>query len=282
MTIIESEVGLGIGSWKQFVETYETGPVIGTGSFSTVRKVVHRDTGIEYAGKFTTRQEAEKELIAFRLLRKDQAVNLLTCHAVFEDDSGHYMCIVSDLMRGPNLQAALDERGSFSEEDARAILRQIINGLMTMHKAGVVHRDLKLENVLLPSADCNTTIKIADFGLSALWSSSEPKLRTRCGTPAYVAPEVVPKDCEYDNQVDVWSAGVILFMLLGGFPPFQGSNVADLLTSIVKENLQLNDPSWELTSKDAKDLVQGMLRKDPSCRLSLEEALLHPWMTIDI
>ena len=273
------EEALASGSWARFKQAYDVGPVIGTGSFSSVCKVVQRSTGVEYAGKFTGQHEADKEISVLRQLRRNcNSEHLLEYHDVAEDESGRYICLVSDLMKGPDLQAALEERGSYTEEDARVILCQILEALKNMHESGVVHRDLKLENVLLPSAEHNTKIKIADFGMAASWSSSRPKMRKRCGTPAFVAPEVLPEDCEYDNKVDVWSAGVILYMLLSGCPPFWGRDIPHLLASIMDEALEFTDPAWELVTPAAKDLLRRMMTKEPSSRLSAEEALAHPWI----
>ena len=289
----DAATALTNGSWKRFLEVYEIGPAIGSGTCSVVHKITKRSTGIEYAGKFTTQKEAYKELDAMQMLREavdvrsrvDSSGNndlILNYHdAVNDDDSGHYMCLVSDLMRGPsNLLDALHDRGSYSEEDTRSIMRQILEALADIHESGMVHRDIKLDNVLLPSAECHTSIKIADFGFAAPWSESEPKLKQRCGTPLFISPEQadLSSECEYDNKVDVWAAGVILFMLLSGYPPFWGRNVPDLLHSISKENPRFGDPAWELVSPEAKDLVLHMLAKEPSSRFSAEEALRHPWM----
>ena len=266
------------GSWNRFLDVYEIGPVIGTGSFSVVCKVLKRSTGVEYAGKFTVLQEAGKEMSAVRKLQNCEDGAVLLYHDVVEDDTGCYVCLVSDLMKGCDLQTALEARGSYSEEDARAIMCQILEALRSMHESGLVHRDLKLENVLLPSAENHTKIKIADFGLAASWTQGERKMQQRCGTPAFVAPEILPSDCEYDNKVDVWSAGVILYVLLSGFPPFWGDDLAHLMSSIMTEDPKFTDPAWELVTPAGKDLIRGMLAKDPSSRVSAEEALAHPWM----
>ena len=267
------------GSWDCFLDAYEIGPVIGTGSFSVVCKVSKRSTGFEYAGKFTVLHEADKEMSATRKLQNCQSESpLLLYHDVVEDDTGCYMCLVSDLMKGRDLQNALDDRGSYSEEDARVIMCQILEALKCMHESGLVHRDLKLENVLLPNDENHTRIKIADFGLTASWASGASMLRQRCGTPVFVAPEVIPEDCEYDNKVDVWSAGVILYILLSGFPPFWGDNLPQMLASIMTEEPKFTDPVWELVSPAGQDLIRGMMAKDPSSRPSVQEALAHPWM----
>ena len=280
------------GSWKRFLEVYDIVSVLGSGASSVVCKITKRSTGIEYAGKFTIQQEAHKELRALQALQRYDGLtidsssssdSILTHHDAFNDDSGHYTCIVSDLMKGPTLLAALHDRGSYSEEDARAIMRQILEALVIIHESGMVHRDIKLDNVLLSSAECHTSIKIADFGFAASWSESEPKLKQRCGTPLFISPEQadLSSECEYDNKVDVWAAGVILFMLLSGYPPFWGRDLLDLLHSIAKKNPQFTDPAWELVSPEAKDLVLHMLAKEPSSRFSAEEALRHPWILED-
>ena len=272
---------LGKGSWERFRDVYEIGPVIGTGSFSVVCKVMKRSTGVEYAGKFTVRShEAGQEINASEMLRQQCQSDgpVLLHHDVIEDDTGCYMCLVSDLMKGRDLQTALEDRGSYSEEDARAIMCQILEALQHIHESGLVHRDVKLENVLLPTAEHHTSIKIADFGLSARWTRGAPKLQRCCGTPAFVAPEILRIDREYDNKVDVWSAGVILYNLLSGFPPFWGDNLPQVLDSIRLHEPEFTDPAWHLVTPAGKDLIRGMLSKDPSSRPSVEEVLAHPWM----
>ena len=112
--------------------------------------------------------------------------------------------------------------------------------------------------------------------------SGAAMLRQRCGTPAFVAPEILPQDSEYDNKVDVWSAGVILYILLSGFPPFWGDDLQHLLASIMTEDLKFTDPAWELVSQSGKDLIRGMMAKDPSSRPSVQEALAHPWMMMGL
>ena len=190
--------------------------------------------------------------------------------------------MVSELMKGGDLQSALQERGSYAEDDARAVMKQLLRSLVFLHDdaAGITHRDIKLENILLQSELDPTKIKLTDFGLSAAGTSASPSMTQCCGTPAYVAPEVLERtpDRLYSNKVDLWSSGVVLFMLLSGYPPFLGTKMSELLRSILEARPNFNDPVWELVSEEAKDLVQKLLTKDPSERLSAREALLHPWL----
>ena len=191
--------------------------------------------------------------------------------------------MVSELMKGGDLQSALQERGSYAEDDARAVMKQLLRSLVFLHDdaAGITHRDIKLENILLQSEFDPTKIKLTDFGLSAAGTSASPSMTQCCGTPAYVAPEVLERtpDRLYSNKVDLWSSGVVLFMLLSGYPPFlMGTKMSELLRSILEARPNFNDPVWELVSEEAKDLVQKLLTKDPRERLSAREALLHPWL----
>ena len=181
-------------------------------------------------------------------------------------------------MYGSDLLAALANRGSFNEGDARLIMRQLLMALDRVHGAGVVHRDIKLDNILLPSADDLTEIKLCDFGLTGIVTPSEPRLSTRCGTPLYVAPEVLARDCRYDTKVDMWSAGVVLYMLLAGSPPFYSSTLQGILQRIESGEISLSGPAWGRVTPEAKDFVRALLTKDPERRLSAEEAMAHPWM----
>ena len=194
-------------------------------------------------------------------------------------DSSTKVYMVCDLMKGGDLWSALQERGSYAEDDARAVMKQLLRSLVFLHDdVGITHRDVKLENILLPSELDPAKIKLSDFGLSAVGTSAFPSMKQRCGTPAYVAPEILERNPLYSNKVDLWSSGVVLFMLLSGYPPFWGSTMNKLLHSIRNARPEFNDPVWELISEEAQNLVQKLLTKNPEERLSAREALLHPWL----
>ena len=197
-------------------------------------------------------------------------------------ETGRYrLYLVTDLMRGSDLRAALKQRGSYTEEDARTVMKQLFQALVLMHDvAGVTHRDIKLENLLLPSELDPSKIQLSDFEYSATGTSSKPTMDLLCGSPLYMAPEVLGFGGGlYGNKVDVWSSGVVLFFLLSGYPPFAlKSTMHKLLRAIKYDEPNMNDPVWQLISDEAQDFIQKLLTKDPEDRLSAREALLHPWM----
>jgi serine/threonine protein kinase len=257
---------------------YDIGEICGVGSFSTVHKVTRHLSGEILAAKFTSREEAEKELSIMSKLPRCDSILQYT-DVKFDDSLGSgCVCLIGDFMHGSDLQSALEHRGSFAEEDARRIMLQLLTALKLLDEVGVAHRDIKPENILLPSADDPTEIKLADFGLAGMRTTSEPFFTARCGTPLYVAPEVLAKSCRYDTKADVWSAGVVLFLLLSGYPPFFCSTLKGLLLRIAEGELHFADPAWELVTKEARDFVSALLTKNPEHRLSAAGALAHPWM----
>ena len=205
--------------------------------------------------------------------------------------------IVSSLCRGGDLAQALELRGCLCEEDAKTVMAGILRGVSHLHSRGVVHRDLKLENILL--ANCShdmSKVKIIDMGFAKKLSSAGATstegeaMHSVCGTALYFAPEVVKPSlsagelrhkARFGTKVDMWSCGVILYCLLSGCPPFQVSKTNalwQLFEDISSATYDFADPVWELLSDDALGMVEGLLKADPAKRMSAEEALQHPWM----
>ena len=199
-------------------------------------------------------------------------------------------------MRGGELFDAIIARGNdpFSEADARRLLRQLLSALAYCHSLGVVHRDLKPENLLLDeSADGALNLKIIDFGYAALHEPGE-RLRGLSGTPDYVAPEVLswyegdeadpsqaPEQVEYDASCDMWSVGVIMYILLCGFPPFYAEAEPDLIDRVRAGAYEFTSPYWDRVSDAAKDLIARCLALRPDERPSPTQALTHPWVAGD-
>jgi len=163
----------------------------------------------------------------------------------------------------------------FSEKGAANIMRQLLSAVAYCHSKKVVHRDLKLENLLFSSHDKDAALKIIDFGAAQVLNS-DIKLSARIGTPLYIAPEVLSG--EYTKSCDIWSCGVILYILLSGLPPFSASCEAELYKKIKRAQYKLTGPRWKVLSKEAKDLVHRMMKRDPERRYSALEALNHPWI----
>jgi calcium/calmodulin-dependent protein kinase I len=169
------------------------------------------------------------------------------------------------------------EKGNYSERDAKACMKQLLKGIEYLHSRNIAHRDLKLENLLLMKKNDISRVKIVDFGLAK--RAAESHLETICGTPQYVAPEViqgVPGN-KYDPKVDMWSAGVIMFILLGGYPPFYDEHEPRLFQKIRRGLFSFDDPVWNDVSGTAKDLIKKLLVVAPAERLSAAQALAHEW-----
>jgi len=167
----------------------------------------------------------------------------------------------------------------FSERHAADVMSQMLSAIKHLHGHGIVHRDLKPENFLMNDPSENSEVKLIDFGLSKRFSAKKEveKMHTVVGTPYYVAPEVLKGN--YDISCDVWSLGVILYVFLCGYPPFEGDNNKEIFRNVLKQRLQFDPAEWGTISDSAKDLVSKMLAKDPKKRISATQCLEHPWFT---
>lgn len=169
-------------------------------------------------------------------------------------------------------------KGSYTEADAAKVMKTLCEALDYMHKKDVVHRDLKPENILLADSSPDADIKVADFGLARVVSSND-MMKTACGTPGYVAPEVLKNKGYSSGAVDLWSAGVILYILLCGFPPFYEEELPALFDQILKAKYDFPSPWWDSISDDAKAMVKGLLTIDPMKRLTAAQVLENKWIT---
>jgi len=181
-----------------------------------------------------------------------------------------------DLMTGGELFDRIVSKDHYSEVEAKDALKQIAIAIKYCHDQNIVHRDLKPENILYATPDNNSVLKVADFGLACLLKPNELMYKA-CGTPGYVAPEVL-RGVAYGKEVDMWSIGVILYILLCGFPPFYDDSNKRLYNLIVTGSYSFPDPYWSDVSENAKDLVKKLLVIDPTMRLTADELLQHPWL----
>ena len=210
--------------------------------------------------------------------------NIIKFYEYFEDN--RYVYLVMEECTGGELFDEIIRRleaGSiFTEKEAALYFRQMMSAICYCHKMGICHRDLKPENLLLVSKDADSEIKVIDFGLSNIFKEkggekeTEKKMSTKVGTAYYVSPEVLSGD--YDEKCDIWSAGVILYILLCGDPPFNGKNDNDIYRSIKKKKFTFPDDKWANISSDVKNLITRML-SDPNVRPSAEEILQDIWVT---
>lgn len=190
----------------------------------------------------------------------------------FEDENRFY--IVTELCSGGELYDKVKTMKHMTDKEAAHIMHQILSVVNYCHSKSIVHRDLKPENVLFENPKGNH-IKIIDFGTSRVFVRNQ-KMKQRFGTPFYVAPEVL--NGVYDHKCDIWSCGVILYVLLSGKPPFYARSVDGVLEKVKKGQFTMEGALWNEVSSEAKDLIQKMLTLDPEIRISIPEALVHPWM----
>ncbi|XP_034230575.1 LOW QUALITY PROTEIN: calcium/calmodulin-dependent protein kinase type 1-like [Thrips palmi] len=200
--------------------------------------------------------------------------NIVQLLETFEDK--HKVYLIMELVTGGELFDRIVQKGSYTEKDASDLIRQVLEAVDYMHEQGVVHRDLKPENLLYYSPDEDSKIMISDFGLSKMEDSGI--MATACGTPGYVAPEVLAQK-PYGKAVDVWSIGVISYILLCGYPPFYDENDANLFAQILKGDFEFDSPYWDEISDSAKDFIRQLMCVEVEKRYTCRQALQHPWIS---
>lgn len=260
-------------------EKYSLKELLGTGAFSEVRLAERKDVpGEMYAVKIIDKKalkgkedSLENEIKVLRRLTHPNIVQLLE---TYEDKQKVYL--IMELVTGGELFDRIVEKGSYTEKDASDLIRQVLEAVNYMHEQGVVHRDLKPENLLYYSPEEDSKIMISDFGLSKMEDSGI--MATACGTPGYVAPEVLAQK-PYGKAVDVWSIGVISYILLCGYPPFYDENDANLFAQILKGEFEFDSPYWDDISDFAKDFIRQLMCVDVKKRFTCRQALQHPWIS---
>jgi calcium/calmodulin-dependent protein kinase I len=262
-------------------EKYEIGKELGKGAFSSVYRAKNKFTDEEVAIKVVKKRDVEKrdlELLEreIKILKKLKHPNIVRLFDLFDSPESIY--IVLELVPEGELFDHLITNGVYTESDARSIVRQVLEGVDYMHKNGVVHRDLKPENLLCKDA---THIKIADFGMSKDISSMG-MLKTAVGTPSYIAPEIIQgvNSTAYDSGCDIWSIGVLCYVILSGYTPFWGETQDELFCRITAAIFEFPSPEWDEISQQAKDFVTSLLTPNPSDRPSAEAALNHEWIKV--
>ncbi|CAM8943358.1 unnamed protein product [Rhodiola kirilowii] len=261
-------------------QKYQLCEQIGRGQFGTVHRCFNRSTGETYACKSITKSHLsdsiDRECLQNEpktmLLLSSSHPNIVSLHDLFEDDS--HLHLILDLCDSSlDLYTLLSSDGPLPESQAADLAKSLVKALAHCHRMGVCHRDVKPENVLF---GFDGELKLADFG-SAEWFGDGRLMRGVVGTPYYVAPEVL-MGREYNEKVDVWSAGVILYVMLAGFPPFNGDNASEIFEAVVRGNLRFPTRAFRGVSASAKDLLRKMLCRDASRRFSADQVLRHPWI----
>jgi len=275
------DVGPTIGKAASVASKYVLGTsALGGGSFATVWIGVEKTSGKQWAVKQIPRNVADenKALLVgeVSVMQSLDHPNLVKLHEAFE--TPEVFCMVQELLRGGELFDRIVEHGSFSEYMATVVLNMILSGLAYMHKKGYVHCDLKPENLMYASPEKDSAVKIIDFGFAQYVGHLGVKYMTRVlGTPEYIAPEVA-SGRGYCPANDLWSVGVISYVLLCGYFPFYGENVGEVFKAIKAGKFQFPSDEWDAVSPLAKDFVSRLLVVDPQKRMTAEEALKHPWM----
>lgn len=269
---------------EPFQDSYSLSPgrELGRGKFAVVRKCIKKDSGREFAAKFMRKrrkgQDCRMEIIheiAVLELAQDNpwVINL---HEVYETPSE--MILVLEYAAGGEIfdQCVADREEAFTEKDVQRLMRQILEGVRFLHAHDVVHLDLKPQNILLTSESPLGDIKIVDFGLSRIMKKSE-ELREIMGTPEYVAPEILSYD-PISMATDMWSIGVLTYVMLTGVSPFLGDSKQETFLNISRMNLNYSEEEFDVVSESAVDFIKALLVKEPEDRATAEECLKHPWL----
>ncbi|KAM8760725.1 calcium/calmodulin-dependent protein kinase (CaM kinase) II beta 1 isoform 1-T1 [Acanthopagrus schlegelii] len=264
----------------RFTDEYQLYEELGKGAFSVVRRCVKLCTGQEYAAKIINtkklsardHQKLEREARICRLLKHPNIVRL---HDSISEEGFHYLLF--DLVTGGELFEDIVAREYYSEADASHCIHQILDSVHHIHQHDIVHRDLKPENLLLASKCKNAAVKLADFGLAIEVQGDQQAWFGFAGTPGYLSPEVLRKEA-YGKPVDIWACGVILYILLVGYPPFWDEDQHKLYQQIKAGAYDFPSPEWDTVTPEAKNLINQMLTINPAKRITAQEALKHPWV----
>jgi calcium/calmodulin-dependent protein kinase I len=265
---------------RRFQDYYQMGRTLGDGNFAVVKVCTEKKTSKTWAVKCVKktmlgekdRQNLSQEMKVLKSLNHPRIVKL---HDVFDSDPD--MCyIVMELMSGGELFDRIIEKEQYTEAEAKNVVCTIAQVLEYCHDRGIAHRDLKPENLLYSSRDEDSVIKIADFGF-AKDTKEATVMATMCGTPGYFAPEVIKRK-PYELKCDIWSLGVITYILLCGFPPFYDENQAVEMQKIQNAEYDYPEPYFDEISDKALDLIDKMLVIDADKRLSAKQVLNHPWL----
>lgn len=274
-----NETILNSNEIANFKDRYVLGDQLGWGKFGIIRACADKSTGEVLACKsiskerLVTQDDVGSVKLEIEIMTKLSGhENVVDLKAVYEEED--YVHLLMEHCAGGELFHQIEKLGKFSEHKARVIFRQLMEVVMYCHDKGIIHRDLKPENILLVSKSSTSPIKLADFGL-ATYIQPGQALHGTVGSPFYIAPEVLAGD--YNQAADIWSAGVILYILLSGMPPFWGKTKSKIFDAVRAADLHFPSDPWDLISASAKDLISVMLRVDPSKRVTAEQVLAHSW-----
>lgn len=262
---------------------YNVGKELGRGQFGVTHLCTHKTSGEQFACKTIAKRKLVNKEDVEDVRREVQIMhhltgqpNIVELKGAFEDK--HSVHLVMELCAGGELFDRIIAKGHYTERAAASLLRTIVQIVHTCHSMGVIHRDLKPENFLLLSKDENAPLKATDFGLSVFYKQGE-LFKDIVGSAYYIAPEVLRR--KYGPEVDIWSVGVMLYILLCGVPPFWAESENGIFNAILKGHVDFTSDPWISISPGAKDLVRKMLNSDPKHRLTAFQVLNHPWIKED-
>lgn len=285
-----------VKSKKDFQQSYDVGSKLGNGSFAVVREVTRKKDGKKFAAKIIRKRSTEDTKLEELLKAVKHEVKIMNqidhpncVKLVGTYDGKKHLYMVMELLMGGELFDRIVEEESFSESAAATVVRKVAGALGYLHGKGIVHRDLKPENLVFVSKDKASELKITDFGLAKIKeaqsggaSAAEMLMKTTCGTPGYVAPEVLntPKGTTYGKEIDIWSLGVITYIMLVGYPPFYSDtdNNAEIFDKIMRGAYDFPPEHWGEISDAAKAVIRRMLTVNPKRRITIDELLQDPWV----
>ena len=261
-----------------FSEVFEIQDAINQGAFGDSFRCSRKDTNQEFAVKVVTFTNEEERLcvnMEAAIWRRLKHKNVVNFHRVFKSLNKYYL--IMELVDGENLFDRIISMSTYTEHDACHYMKQIFEALDYCHSKRIIHRDIKPENLLVCKNGRLSTLKITSFGLALRLRKGIDK--TDCepnGSLLYAAPEVLQR-MPVGFEIDMWSCGVILFTLLGGYPPFWSEKEEKLITLVIRDNYSFVLPYWENVSETVKDLIMGLLQKDPKKRITASIAIKHEW-----
>lgn len=264
----------------KFTDEYDLKDELGKGAFSIVKRCINKISQIEFAAKIINtkklnqrdHQKLEREA---KICRQLKHPNIVRLYESIPEENFHYL--IFDLVTGGELFEDIVAREFYSEVDASHCIQQILDAVRHCHESNIVHRDLKPENLLLASKNKGANVKLADFGLAIDVQGDQTAWFGFAGTPGYLSPEVLKKE-PYGKPVDIWACGVILYILLVGYPPFWDEDQHRLYSQIKSGAYDYPSPEWDTVTAEAKNLINSMLTVNPAKRINATEALKHPWI----
>lgn len=272
---------------RRIEDFYELGQSLGEGAFAKVVMGLDRATLEKFAVKIIDKQSDDELGLQFvwrelNVMKSVSHPSVVRTYDIF--DTKNRLFIVLELQQGGTLGEILKKVGRFTEDQARPVMRDILEGVAYLHDKSIVHRDLKLKNILCDRKELPVRVKLADFGLAnfvGVRTVSKVALQSQVGSPHYVAPEVL-REMTYGPSVDVWAVGIILHILLSRRYPFAGETIQETLELVCRGRFSLQGSEWDRVSDECKDLLAELLKEDPMERITARDALSHPWFKLGV